>query len=486
MSSKLPPRRTRADHNAEEWWALLEIPKTEEEWEDAASNPYIPPTSAKSETEKSKGKEPAKTTDKPQKAPDPRHGKRIRDLHVREMKGCLSASKIGLPEYLTGRIIWHKAKISDLSIDENQSKPLTDVQKGLGFEKAAREFAAKYQTKNTEFKRYYKHIKKYGSSLRDDERRCTGEYAFVRDLQLNIIQRPDIEDQHLRELSEKARICEMWARSQEDPSETTSGTIVTGHQKGETDETMMSGDTLNATLRSHDNIVSREQRSDDITMGEEVTNTSLMQFLGTLCLDFPRESKRRLMWNPCKPYISFMQKESRFFLRPQSEQGDMDMDRNDQESDRPAKKQKKSDEDGRLILYADGQLVNPQNRNDIHCIVEVKSNLLRSKTGYENFLRQMGWEMLFWIANCHKLNLMKNRWIMMAECADEVYLVIARFEQPWLDYISGEDPEDNQPGDSFLHLYLAGPLSVYNHKHVKLFGKFVVTFTKQQLLDIPP
>lgn len=75
---------------------------------------------------------------------------------------------------------------------------------------------------------------------------------------------------------------------------------------------------------------------------------------------------------------------------------------------------------------------------------------------------------------------------MMAECADEVYLVIARFEQPWLDYISGEDPEDNQPGDSFLHLYLAGPLSVYNHKHVKLFGKFVVTFTKQQLLDIPP
>ncbi|KAI2741320.1 hypothetical protein DTO013E5_8423 [Penicillium roqueforti] len=302
MSSKLPPRRTRADHNAEEWWALLEIPKTEKEWEDAASNPYIPPTSAKSETEKSKGKEPAKTTDKPQKAPDPRHGKRIRDLHVREMKGCLSASKIGLPEYLTGRIIWHKAKISDLSIDENQSKPLTDVQKGLGFEKAAREFAAKYQTKNTEFKRYYKHIKKYGSSLRDDERRCTGEYAFVRDLQLNIIQRPDIEDQHLRELSEKARICEI----------------------------------------------------------------------------------------------------------PQSEQGDMDMDRNDQESDRPAKKQKKSDEDGRLILYADGQLVNPQNRNDIHCIVEVKSNLLRSKTGYENFLRQMGWEMLFWIANCHKLNLMKK------------------------------------------------------------------------------
>lgn len=86
----------------------------------------------------------------------------------------------------------------------------------------------------------------------------------------------------------------------------------------------------------------------------------------------------------------------------------MDMDRNDQESDRPAKKQKKSDEDGRLILYADGQLVNPQNRNDIHCIVEVKSNLLRSKTGYENFLRQMGWEMLFWIANCHKLNLMKK------------------------------------------------------------------------------
>lgn len=80
----------------------------------------------------------------------------------------------------------------------------------------------------------------------------------------------------------------------------------------------------------------------------------------------------------------------------------------------------------------------------------------------------------------------RYRWIMMAECADEVYLVIARFEQPWLDYISGEDPEDNQPGDSFLHLYLAGPLSVYNHKHVKLFGKFVVTFTKQQLLDIPP
>lgn len=92
------------NHTAEEWWALLEIPKTEKEWEDAASNPYIPPTSAKSETEKSKGKEPAKTTDKPQKAPDPRHGKRIRDLHVREMKGCLSASKIGLPEYLTGRI----------------------------------------------------------------------------------------------------------------------------------------------------------------------------------------------------------------------------------------------------------------------------------------------------------------------------------------------------------------------------------------------
>ncbi|KAJ5404912.1 hypothetical protein N7465_006196 [Penicillium sp. CMV-2018d] len=47
-----------------------------------------------------------------------------------------------------------------------------------------------------------------------------------------------------------------------------------------------------------------------------------------------------------------------------------------------------------LILYMDGQLVDPQNSLDIHSIVEVKANHLRSRDGYDSFLRQMGWEMM--------------------------------------------------------------------------------------------
>lgn len=356
--------------------------------------------STKSDT--GKGKESAKPA-----PPDPRVGKRIKDLHVREMKNCQSASKITLQEYLTGRILWHKAEISDLFIDENQTQTLTDVQKGLGFEKEARQFAAKYQAKNTEFKKYYKHIKKYGGSLRNDERRCTGEYALVRDLQLNIIQRPEIEDEHMKELYEKARICELWTASQDD-QETTSGTVITGHQKGETDETMMSGDTLNATLRSHDDVLSRKQDPDDITMGEEITNTSLMQLLRILCLDFPREFKRKLNWNPCKPFLLFKQRKSRFVINPPSEPSTID--RGDG-SGRPAKKMKPDGQwtEDALTLGVDGALVNSRNPNDIHCIVEVKPNLFRSKDGYEKVLRQMGWEMMFWIANCHMKNLRKNR-----------------------------------------------------------------------------
>ena len=52
-----------------------------------------------------------------------------------------------------------------------------------------------------------------------------------------------------------------------------------------------------------------------------------------------------------------------------------------------------------LILYMGRQLINPQGTRDSHSIVEVKPNYLRSNDGYDPFLRQMDWEMLFWIAS---------------------------------------------------------------------------------------
>ncbi|KAJ5534014.1 hypothetical protein N7527_000268 [Penicillium freii] len=541
MDSKLPPRTARAQRNGEKWWDNLDIPKTEEEWEDAASVQFKEPlprnNSTKGNTEK--GKKPDTVTNKRQEPPDPRIGKLVRELHVREMKGCTSASKIGHLEYLTGRILWNRAKISDLTIKEDQSKELTEVQKGLGFEMEARQFAAQYQKANTEFKRYYSHIKRYGDSLDENERRCTGEYALVRHLQLRIVQRRKIEDAHSQELLEDVKISQKWLESQGDTLGTTASAAVTGHQKGGTDETMMSGDTLNATLRSHNDIMTRPQELSDITTGEEITNTSLMQLLAILCLDFPRESEKKLTWCPCRPQILFWQRESRFSCKSSSEPGAMDeidessdMPANKQmESENgeaqgpkkrvkflprlfsqrgsihqvdvspgsPAKKQRKSEEEEQepsqpveqnrkdkkreevLILYTDGRLVDPQNSLDIHSIVEVKANYLRSKDGYDSFLRQMGWE---WIAHCQNKSLMKNRWIMIVECADEVYLVIGRPTDSWLEYISGKYPEEIQSGGIFLNLHLAGPLSIYDHKHVKLLGKFVVTFTKQQLLDI--
>lgn len=52
-----------------------------------------------------------------------------------------------------------------------------------------------------------------------------------------------------------------------------------------------------------------------------------------------------------------------------------------------------------LILYMDRQLINPQGTRDSHSIVEVEPNYLRCNDGYDPRLRQMDWEMLFWIAS---------------------------------------------------------------------------------------
>ncbi|KAJ5193257.1 hypothetical protein N7449_009399 [Penicillium cf. viridicatum] len=143
MDSKLPPRSTRAQRNGEEWWANIDIPKTEEEWEDAASIPFEKPLPRNNSTKGNtgKGKEPATATNKRQEPLDRRIGKSVMDLHVREMNRCVSASKINVLEYLTRRILWHRANTSDLTIDEDQSQTLTDVQKGLAFENEARQFA---------------------------------------------------------------------------------------------------------------------------------------------------------------------------------------------------------------------------------------------------------------------------------------------------------------------------------------------------------
>ncbi|KAJ5940895.1 hypothetical protein N7516_001063 [Penicillium verrucosum] len=87
-------------------------------------------------------------------------------------------------------------------------------------------------------------------------------------------------------------------------------------------------------------------------------------------------------------------------------------------SDISAKKQTES-ENGEAQSRKSGK---KRNSLDIHAIVEVNPDYPRSKGGYNSFLRQMGWEMMFWIAHCQDESLMKNRWITMVECADEVYV----------------------------------------------------------------
>ncbi|KAJ5979123.1 hypothetical protein N7501_002465 [Penicillium viridicatum] len=147
------------------------------------------------------------------------------------------------------------------------------------------------------------HIKRYGDSLDENERRCTGEYALVRHLQLRIVQRRKIKDAHSQELLENVKISQKWLESRGDALGTTASAVVTGHQKGGTDETMMSGGTLNATLRTHKDTMTRPQERSDITTGGDITNTSLTQLLAILCLDFPRGSQKKLTWCPRKPCI---------------------------------------------------------------------------------------------------------------------------------------------------------------------------------------
>ena len=86
--------------------------------------------------------------------------------------------------------------------------------KGLDLQRKPDNLLPSTKKGNTEFKRYYSHIKRYGDSLDENGWRCTGEYTLVRHLQLRVVQRRKIKDAHSQEHFENAKISQKWLESQ--------------------------------------------------------------------------------------------------------------------------------------------------------------------------------------------------------------------------------------------------------------------------------
>ncbi|OJJ46538.1 hypothetical protein ASPZODRAFT_2129659 [Penicilliopsis zonata CBS 506.65] len=336
---------------------------------------------------------------------------------------CLLQLQYPVSHTLTARILWHRVDVSDLAEGKGQKKPSTDAAVGLGFSTEAEDYAAKLLNRN----RDWKGIVGISKSMVEIPA------LTPPDSKANL---PTCEKFNWRSAS-SSRMGSPWTSTflwMWDALWEATCQRAVARRQGLLPPKTRSAKPSAAMSRPPPGRESREQ-----DRPEDITNASLMFLLVKLCLDM---KSPEVQWDLQKPRLIFQL----------AHQGHS------------------------LTLFADGQLVAVDNQEDIHCLVEVKPHLITTPSSAAKILRQDARE-----------KRLKNRYIMLTEFSNEIYLVVARYKQAYLDYlvdntISHDKLAEDQ--DTFLHLYLAGPLDIYDSDNVQIVGTFAVTLTKQQCLDL--
>jgi hypothetical protein len=71
---------------------------------------------------------------------------------------------------------------------------------------------------------------------------------------------------------------------------------------------------------------------------------------------------------------------------------------------------------------------------------------------------------------------------MFSQHRHEVFLVAAKFDQEYLDYLLDEG-NINLDSPSFLELYCFGPFDIYNSEHIFTLARIITTLTIQLSMD---
>lgn len=71
---------------------------------------------------------------------------------------------------------------------------------------------------------------------------------------------------------------------------------------------------------------------------------------------------------------------------------------------------------------------------------------------------------------------------MFSHHRHEAFLVAAKFDQEYLDYLLDER-NINLDSPAFLDLYCFGPFDIYNSEHIFTLGRIITTLTIQLSMD---